>query len=251
MEHRLIIELLVVGTGIIIIFCVVYIILLITANKKQNRLHAEKQQLQISLLGESERTMNEIAEVIHGHLAQILSMAQMNLKAACDEPDPEKTVSYIQRADKLLSEIGDRFEVINKSLNSQYIQTRGLSGVLHTELEYLTRNCGIYCHLEVSGIKRKLPPDKELLLYRIVHEAVFNAVKYSRASDIAVHFNFSATSLKVAISDNGIGMQPENIVQGRGTGLINMRHRVELLGAVLKIETAPGKGAQLSLTCSI
>jgi signal transduction histidine kinase len=160
MEQKYIVELFVTGTCLLIVFAFTISIYLLVTKRKQNQYYLEKQQLQKALLAESQRTMNEIAEEIHDHLAQILSMAQMTLKAACDVPGAESCIPYMQKADSLLSEIGDRLQVINKSLHSEYIKQRGVLGVLHAELEYLSLNYNTYCHLEIAGTKINLPSEK-------------------------------------------------------------------------------------------
>jgi signal transduction histidine kinase len=100
--------------------------------------------------------------------------------------------------------------------------------------------------------KNKLTVRKELLIYRIVHEAVFNALKHSKASEITVFFRFTPENLFISVRDNGIGFLIDSLSDTTaGTGMINMKYRVELLGAELKVESLPAKGTVVSLDCSV
>lgn len=81
-------------------------------------------------------------------------------------------------------------------------------------------------------------------IYRVYQEALNNAVKHSCADRVEVRLAVNDKNLSLKITDNGKGFNPEDL-EGRGSGLSIMKERAELLGGVLKIQPAPGKGTSL------
>jgi signal transduction histidine kinase len=85
-------------------------------------------------------------------------------------------------------------------------------------------------------------------LYRIVQEAIGNAVKHSRASEICVDWSADDAVVLLTISDDGVGFLP-GFAQHRGMGLDVMNYRARMIGATLRIEMRPGGGT--IVTCSM
>lgn len=89
----------------------------------------------------------------------------------------------------------------------------------------------------------RLPADVEIALYRIVQEALTNAVKHSSADHVSIVVTRKAMSVQVMIEDDGTGFDQDDSVDG--LGLLGMRERVELLDGTLEIDTSPGSGTTL------
>jgi signal transduction histidine kinase len=84
-------------------------------------------------------------------------------------------------------------------------------------------------------------------LFRITQEAVNNAVKHSRASEIAIRLSQHEGTLRLIISDNGRGLSPRG-KNAQGIGLQMMKHRASVIGAELSIDSKPDQG--VTVTCS-
>ena len=82
-------------------------------------------------------------------------------------------------------------------------------------------------------------------LYRIIHEAMYNAAKHSGGTYITVRLRASEDAFTVFISDNGRGFTAE-AVEERGLGLNTMRYRAGLIGGTLKIDSVPGCGTTVA-----
>ena len=92
----------------------------------------------------------------------------------------------------------------------------------------------------------RLEPELETGIYRIVQEALTNAVKHGQAQRAAVELVERDHSLRVSIRDDGTGFDPAAATDG--FGLVGMRERVELLGGELTIESAPGSGTRIAVS---
>jgi signal transduction histidine kinase len=110
----------------------------------------------------------------------------------------------------------------------------------------LTDNHGIAADIEVVGEERQLPPEAELMLFRIIQEALSNVRRHSHASRVVVRVEFADRSTKVTVSDNGMGFEMPtrigDLARSGRLGLAGMQERAQLLGGTLSIDSKPGKG---------
>src|SRR4029450_6946324 len=86
-----------------------------------------------------------------------------------------------------------------------------------------------------------------LCVFRVVQEALQNAVKYSRAQEVSVHLAGDQGSLILNISDDGVGFEVEK-EWGKGLGLISIGERLDAIGGTFQIHSSPGAGTRLDIT---
>ena len=91
----------------------------------------------------------------------------------------------------------------------------------------------------------KLSSISGMNIYRTIQEAVHNAVKYSDASRISIEAKSAGDKITVDVNDNGIGFDEKTVE--KGSGLENMRKRIEDIGGIFRIDSNKGKGTSISL----
>jgi signal transduction histidine kinase len=96
-------------------------------------------------------------------------------------------------------------------------------------------------------VPQGLPPDVTLCVFRVVQEALQNALKYSAAREVSLSVEGRPDGLAVTIADDGVGFDP-GAAWGRGLGLVSMSERLEALNGTLQIHSAPGAGTRLVIT---
>jgi signal transduction histidine kinase len=101
------------------------------------------------------------------------------------------------------------------------------------------REAGLQAEVRTTGEPRPLPAALDLSVYRIVQEAVTNALKHSGAGRVEVRIDYTAGSLTLAITDDGRGASPSSITASTGHGLVGMRERVEIFGGRLETASSP------------
>jgi len=95
-----------------------------------------------------------------------------------------------------------------------------------------------------ENVPASLPEDLALCLFRIVQEALHNAIKYSRGRHVSVELRGGAAGLTLTIVDDGIGFDV-NTTSRKGLGLISMHERLQAVGGSLEIQSKPGAGTRL------
>jgi signal transduction histidine kinase len=103
------------------------------------------------------------------------------------------------------------------------------------------RAAGLPVRLTVEGVPRPLATSVDLSLYRIVQEALTNALKHARATSAEVRVCYGADDVTVEVGDDGRGPSPA-AAGGQGAGTIGMRERVALFGGELRVGPRPEGG---------
>jgi two-component system sensor histidine kinase DegS len=110
---------------------------------------------------------------------------------------------------------------------------------------------GIETRVKVIGTERRLPEEVELVLFRIIQEALRNVWRHSQATQAEVVLEFSEKRLKITVSDNGKGFDlPRTIgdlARYGKLGLAGMQERAQLVGATLAVDSQPGKGSTVTI----
>jgi signal transduction histidine kinase len=106
-----------------------------------------------------------------------------------------------------------------------------------------TRVAGLPVELTIEGTARDLPPGVDLTAYRIVQEALTNAIKHAGPhARSTVRLRYGDTDLELEVTDDGRGRRPDDDGTPAGHGLVGMRERVTLFGGTLHVGDRPGGG---------
>src|SRR5262249_46385166 len=100
-----------------------------------------------------------------------------------------------------------------------------------------------------TGSRRTLSESMQQQILRITHEAIMNVVRHARATILTVELDYQESSLRLHISDNGVGFatSPQMNAGQERWGLLTMRERAEQIDATLNIRTDTGSGTEITL----
>jgi signal transduction histidine kinase len=187
---------------------------------------------------------NRLAREIHDGLGHYLTAINIQIKAARAfvDQDPAQTKAALDNAQNLSQEaLADVRRSISE-LRSDPSTSGPLADRLRTLLEE-TQAAGIQTDLKVEGTAAPLSPQVDFTLYRAAQEGLTNVRKHANASRAGLHLCYTERTLRLVVSDNGMGSQQT----GGGFGLTGLQERVQLLGGTLQVETAPGQGFSLTV----
>jgi signal transduction histidine kinase len=105
--------------------------------------------------------------------------------------------------------------------------------------------------VEVTGASRTLPTDQEVVLLRVVQEALTNVGKHAEATRVGVTLTYVQDAVILDVRDDGVGFDPQTVgvrTDGTGVGLAAMRDRLDRISGSLVVESAPGEGTALVAT---
>ncbi|MDD5201201.1 MAG: PAS domain S-box protein [Terrimicrobiaceae bacterium] len=208
----------------------------------------EKKFLEHAVLDAGEREQRRIGRELHDHLAQQLLGAAFGVRALNRELQSAASPSA-ERAEDLVRVINDsvvRARNMARRMNPIEIDSAGLMSALRELVERTPAGTQIelVCEREVL-IHRS---DVALHAFRIVQEAIANALRHARAHRIAVHLSETADGqVKVEVRDDGIGIT-EDSGSDCGIGIGIMKYRAQALHGELSIESVPGCGTTAACT---
>ncbi len=170
--------------------------------------------------------------------------------------------SLTQQQRTVLQEIRRRIGVtlqgirrFSQDLRPSIIDDLGLLPAVKWLVKQKSEESGIDIGLKIDGKEQRLLPEMELILFRIVQEALNNVSKHAQATQASVHIEFTDTEVVVTISDNGRGFELPKTVgdlsHAGKLGLVGMQERVTLLSGSLTIKTEPGRGSTVNVSVPI
>ena len=212
----------------------------------------ERKLLEREILEVSSQEQQRIGNDLHDGLGQELTGVALMLRALAGRIKKE-----YPNADAEMNEI---VALVNHSIESTRALARGLSpvsiergGLLPALQTLIVRARGAYgINIQMRRLIRrplKIGPEAATHLYRIVQEALTNAVRHGRASRITLTVTAADNHIEIAIRDNGRGMLPPTATRSAGIGLKTMSYRAEMLAGELSIQPAKGGGTVVRCRC--
>jgi two-component system NarL family sensor kinase len=191
-----------------------------------------------------ELTFKNIAQEIHDNINLSLTLAKLTLHQIAEHT---AVAALAGNAQEMISgAIGD-LSAISRGLNADIIQQQGLFNAIQAEIERIRRSSRIEIDFVIKGETDFLSARQELLLFRSVQESFNNILKYSRAKNVYMCFDYDDTYVSVEVQDDGVGFDPADLPakKGKSTGLHTLRSRFQLFSGSFAVHSAPGEGTQL------
>lgn len=244
--------------SIITIFIFFITVFLVLYNKRHVSYISERkiqetlfqQTLLQSQLEIQEQTLKNISQEIHDNVGQVLSLAKLNLNMMeIDKPEQlqKKINSTLGQVTKAINDLRD----LSKSFNTDNIVALGLIQSIAAEMDIINRADSHKTAFRITGNSVLLEPQKELILFRIVQEAMHNIIKHADAKYLAVHADYTAYRLELMICDDGKGFELEPISQKNnadyGLGIRNMHNRAKMIGADFSMNSTIGNGTMVKI----
>lgn len=220
--------------------------------QKKQRIHQEnlsslKNEYEKNLLKTQleiqEETLEKISREIHDNIGLSLTLAKLNLTTYSDNtnsfPKIEESATLIGKALKDLS-------TITHCLSETFINSNGLLAALNEEIERINSIGKLRVILRIRGNTIFLDNQKELLLFRIIQEALNNVIKYAQACTAVILLNYHLEFLQLKVLDNGQGFDANCSKLRKGSGLLNMKTRTKLLNGKFKLNSS-NRGTQITV----
>jgi two-component system sensor histidine kinase UhpB len=219
--------------------------LLVKAQRYQVRLR----QMSSQVLTAQEEERKRIARELHDDTAQALTSVLVRLRLL------ERSAAGDERLRAGITELrdltGETLEGVRRmaiDLRPPMLDDLGLEAALQAFVQDFSHRWPVKAKFTSSRLGR-LPPEVELVLYRIVQEALSNVAKHANASRVEARLTRRGRSLRLVIEDDGCGFDVEATMgsRGSGLGLFGMEERLALIGGSVQVESAVGRGTRISV----
>src|SRR5467141_1208308 len=195
-----------------------------------------------------EEEIKRIAYAVHDEAGQLLVAVHLALAEVAPEL-PERQQAQVARIKELLNQVEKHLRRYSHELRPTILDDLGWIPAIRFLAEGVSKRAGLPIHIGAS-VSERLPSTIETTLYRIVQEALTNAVKHAKAGHVWIRAWRENLLLRCSIRDDGGGFdscQAQARAGRKGLGLIEMQERVTSIGGTLRIESRPGQGTELSI----
>lgn len=197
---------------------------------------------------EDERS--RLARDLHDELGAVLTSAKLDaarIKSRLGNSSPEALERLGHLVNALNSGIALKRRII-EDLRPSTLNNLGLVPTLEILAREFGERSGITVHCSLVPVKLEATVD--LVIYRMVQEAITNIAKYAKATQVWLTLVANDDQVQVSVRDDGVGFDAA-AQAGSGHGLVGMRFRVEAEGGTLNVQSAPGQGTLIEVVLPI
>jgi NarL family two-component system sensor histidine kinase LiaS len=206
------------------------------------KLLEERQQMSVM------QERNRLARELHDSVKQsaFAASAQLGTALVNYPNEGDTTHAHLLETEKLLDSVRQDLTHLIHELRPVSLESKGLAEGIQEYCNDWAKQSGISASVDVRG-ERTLPPDVEHTLFRIIQGALSNIARHSEASQAEISLIQDPTSVRLIVTDNGIGFDVDE--NHDGMGLRSLQERVDLLGGTFDIESKIGEGTKISVKC--
>lgn len=202
-----------------------------------------------SLVRVQEEERSRIAADVHDGVVQMMvgSLYELQTAMALSPHEPEKIRAKMDKCAAMIRDSIAELRRVIFNLRPAILDAAGLVPAIERLIEDL-RVPSVHLACSVIGTPMRLPASVEIGAYRIVQEALHNALMHSEADTVNVSLRFTDDSLSVTVHDNGKGFLVEEALSncGRTSGLVGMKERARSLKGKLWVHSAMGQGTTVT-----
>lgn len=213
-----------------------------------DRLEAERRRTSSAALSAQEEERARIARDLHDEVNQSLTGLLLRLEATRRNAPPDLGAELTETR-TLANQAMQELLSLAQQLRPTALDDLGLKAALAGHVSELGEQGELETSFEARGDLSGLPPEVQLVLYRVAQEALSNTIRHSEAKSVRVSLAREDGAVTLTIGDDGRGFTFEQA--SGGLGLQGMRERALLVGGDLRIESRPERGTRVSLTVPI
>ena len=217
----------------------------------------QKSRLQIKrllkkVISSQEHERARIARDIHDTVLQDLSAFLIKLDI-CKLQHNQVPITEVDEMRNILIDTMDNVNSVIKDLRPSILDDFGIDTAITWLLKNHLTEKGIdfYFDMDFPG-KRRLPSEVEIILFRILQEAIINIERHANAENVFVSLDVGESFIEILVEDDGCGFDVDQLMShpvegGRGLGIIGMKERASLLGGKLFIHSMPSWGTRVCM----
>jgi signal transduction histidine kinase len=212
---------------------------------------AQLTDLSAKLVQAQETERRALSRELHDEVGQSLSAVLIelrNLSAGLGVRTAEQSrAEAIQRVEEIKSLVESTVRVVRNMallLRPSMLDDLGLVPALRWQAREISKRTSMDVIVAAELTSDNLPDDYKTCIYRVVQEALHNCARHSNAGTVRVRVQQAGGRLTLSIQDDGLGF---DTTQMKGLGLLGIQERVNRLGGICRVHSAPGRGTVLSV----
>jgi two-component system sensor histidine kinase UhpB len=213
-------------------------------NGMLDRLESARREAARTALAAQEGERLRVARELHDEIGQTLTAVTIQAERAA-EGDPALASAELARVADAVRESLEEVRRIARELRPEALDDLGLVNALIALSSRVDAQGGPRVRREIQGKLPPLPPNDELVLYRVAQESLTNALRHADAQTLTLSLSATPGAVVLSVTDDGRGF-PAQLPSGTA-GIAGMRERALLVDGRLSIESRPGEGTEVRL----
>lgn len=224
--------------------CVLSVIADITKSKQAEEVLAGVSH---KLIEAQEQERTRIARELHDDINQRLALLSVELTAALKTPPASAAAAslVISEVRERIDDISSDLQSLSHQLHSSQLEYLGIVAAARSFCREIAASHSVEINFHGDDLRRPVSHEVSLCLFRVLQEALHNAVRHSKRRHFEVKLSCSDDYLQLTVSDHGAGFDAEAALKSGGLGLISMRERVRLAGGIISLDSKPTQGTTI------
>ncbi len=215
----------------------------------QERQRDELAALSSRTLDAQEEERRRIARELHDETAQELTALLLRIRLAANGSREPATRERLAELRVATARTLDGVRRLARELRPTILDDLGLVEAVRACAQDVATREGLHVDVCAHGLDGRLHPARELVLYRVVQEALSNVAKHADAHTVRVTLDRAGGDVVATVVDDGRGFDLATAIDvaptGRGLGLLGMRERLALVGGDLEIDAPLDRGTRV------
>jgi PAS domain S-box-containing protein len=214
----------------------------------QKMAQAALEKVSGQLIAAQEKERSHLARELHDDICQRLAMLSLRIEKvtrgwdSSQRPVSEQLEEIWQQCSTLTGDV----QALSHELHPSILDNLGLVTAVKSFCREVSQQSGAVVDFTERNIPGSLPREVSLSLFRVIQEALHNAIKYSGQKRFEVRLQGKADEIELEVSDRGTGFELSSMKNGKGLGLVSMTERIHLLNGRINIESRPNAGTKIS-----
>lgn len=201
------------------------------------------------LIDAQEKERTRIARELHDDINQRLALLAVDLEQLAQNTsmDAFEISTHVRDLSRHVAEIGTAVQTISHRLHSSKLEYLGIVGAAKSFCNEFSEQQRVKIDFRHKNVPATVPREASLCLFRILQEALHNAVKHSGVRHFYVNLTGVANVVELTVQDPGVGFDTQTALNNPGLGLVSMRERASLVGGQISIASKPTYGTLVNV----
>lgn len=199
------------------------------------------------LIEAQEKERAWVARELHDDIAQRIALLAVDLDQWDRDvlPSPPEFNKHIRQVSRRLSDIMEGIRALSHRLHSSKLVYMGLATAASSFCKELSEQRNVKIDFSQTGIPHEVSKEISICLFRVLQEALQNAVKHSGVKHFRVELRGAPDKIQLSVSDPGVGFNPAAGALSGGLGLISMQERMHLIDGQFLVQSEPNRGTKI------
>ena len=213
---------------------------------KRKQTEEELSRMTRQLLETQEQERARIARDLHDDFNQRLAMLAIGIEQLREDL-PNASAVVLRRLNQLRKqtlEISEDVQVLAHELHPPKLDYLGVAAAMNSFCKEFAERQNVTIDFSDEGLTT-VPSEISLCLFRVLQEALHNALKHSGVRHFMVELRRAPDAVQLTVRDSGVGFDPEVMAQGSGLGLTSMKERLKLVDGIVSIDSQANRGTTI------